>query len=115
MHELSIAMSILDAAGEEMARHTGARLDAIHVRLGALSGVVKEALVSAYELAREQTPFACTRLVFEDIPIAVYCPRCQAERPVHSIQRLTCAECDTPSGQILRGAELEVTALELQE
>jgi len=116
MHELSIALSILDVAEEEMQNHVGARVDAIHVRLGPLSGVVKEALVSAYELAREETPlFANARLVFEDVPIVVFCSKCQAERPVHSTQLFHCAECDTPATDVRRGRELELAALELEE
>jgi hydrogenase nickel incorporation protein HypA/HybF len=115
MHELSIAMSILDVAEEELERHQGARVEAIHIRLGALSGVVKESLEAAYELACEQTQFASTRLVFEDVPIVVYCSKCQGERSVHSQQRLCCAECDTPATEILRGRELQLAALELEE
>ena len=68
MHELSIAMSILDIAEEEAERHANARVEAIHLRVGKMSGIVKEALLSAYELAAEQTPFAQSRLVFEDVP-----------------------------------------------
>jgi len=115
MHELSIAMSILDAVEEEMQRHDGAQLEAVHLRVGPLSGVVKEALVSAYELAREQTPFARSRLVFEDAPLIVFCQRCQAERAVQSIQRLCCADCGDPSHDVRRGRELELAALELNE
>src|SRR6185436_3887078 len=115
MHELSIAMSILEGVGEEMRRHNGAQVEAIHIRVGPLSGVVKEALLSAYELAREQTPFANSRLIFEDVPIVVFCTHCQAERPVQSIQHLYCAECDTPASEVVRGRELELTALELAE
>ncbi len=54
MHELSIAMSILDMAEEEAGRRS-AEVDVIHVKLGALSGVAKEALLSAYDLARTET------------------------------------------------------------
>ena len=50
MHELSIAMALVDMAAEE-AEKRGARVVAAHVRLGILSGVVKEALVSAYQMA----------------------------------------------------------------
>jgi hydrogenase nickel incorporation protein HypA/HybF len=114
MHELSIAMSILDGVEEEMQHHAGARVEAVHVRIGPLSGVVKESLVSAYELAREQTPFASSYLIFEDVPIVVFCPKCRTERPVNSIQHFRCAECDTPVSEILCGRELELAALELE-
>ena len=115
MHELSIAMSILDVVEEEMERHSGSRVEAIHVRVGELSGVVKDALLAAYELAREQTPFAGARLVFEEVPVLIYCAKCQAERPVHSVQNICCLECDTPATEILRGRELQLAALELEE
>jgi hydrogenase nickel incorporation protein HypA/HybF len=117
MHELSIAMSILDVVEEEMERHPGARVEAIHLRVGALSGVVKDALLGAYELAREQTPFSNVRLVFEDIPVVVYCTRCQAERGIRSVQHFCCVECDTPvpASEIRHGRELELAALELEE
>ena len=115
MHELSIAMSILDVVEEEVARRPRAKVETIYVRHGELSGVVKEALVSAYELAREDSPFPTAKLVFEDVPIAVFCSKCNAERPVHSVQRFCCAECDTPATEVLRGRELELAAIELEE
>ena len=113
MHELSIAMSILDMAEEEAERRS-AHVDAIHVRLGALSGVVKEALLSAYDLAREETSLETARLIIEDVPVMIYCPRCQAPRHVFSVQHLACGECETPSSEILQGRELQVFALELR-
>jgi hydrogenase nickel incorporation protein HypA/HybF len=112
MHELSIAMCILDMAEEEAGRRS-AEVDAIHVKLGALSGIVKDALLSAYDLARTETSLGTAELVIEEVPIMIYCPRCQAPRSVVSIQQLSCIECDTPSAEILHGRELQVVALEL--
>jgi len=115
MHELSIALSILEVAGEEVDRRGGPQVEAIHLRLGPLSGVVPEALVSAYELAREATPFAGSRLVIEEVPIMVFCPKCEAERPVRSMQDFSCVECETPGSKLIHGRELEIAALELIE
>ena len=55
MHELSIAIGIVEAATEE-AQRRGVRVSAVHLRLGALSGVVKDALLFSYEVACEDTP-----------------------------------------------------------
>jgi hydrogenase nickel incorporation protein HypA/HybF len=66
MHELSIAMSILDAAEEEAQLHSGV-VAAIHVRIGKRSGIVPSALTSAYELAREQSALADCRLVIDSV------------------------------------------------
>ena len=114
MHELSIAMSIVDMAEEESGRLGGGRISAVHLKLGALSGVVKVALLSSFELACENTALAGSTLVIEDVPIVVYCPRCQARRPVESVQCFSCAHCGEPVADVLEGRELMVTALEIQ-
>lgn len=68
MHELSIAISMIDVAEEESLKHQACTLDAIHVQVGARSGVVPEALAAAYELAREHTSLSNCRLVIERMP-----------------------------------------------
>ena len=113
MHELSIALSILDIAVEEAERYDEARVGTVYLRLGALSGVVKEALRSAYELASESCGMAGSRLVIEEIPITVHCPTCNGSRAIASVQDFRCLECGTPSSQVLTGRELEVTAVEI--
>jgi len=67
MHELSIAMSILDAAEEEAENHGGGRVAAIYLKIGSLSGVAPDALLAAYELARENTGMSDCRLVIEEV------------------------------------------------
>lgn len=112
MHELSIALSLLDVAAEAAARLGHPSVAAIHVRVGPLSGVVADALVSAYELAREGTPFAATRLEVEAVPVVVHCPACDAERTPTALQDLRCPSCGGPA-RVVRGRELEVVALEV--
>jgi hydrogenase nickel incorporation protein HypA/HybF len=114
MHELSIAMSIVDMVEEESTRLGGKQIAAVHLKLGALSGVVKAALLSSYDLACENTVLAGSALVIEDVPIVVLCPRCNAPRPVQSIQCFCCAECGQPTADVLEGRELLVTALEIR-
>ena len=75
--------------------------------------MVKEALQSAYELAREGSPLPDSQLVIEEVPIVVYCTACGAERGLPSIQELRCPVCDAPTPQVVRGRELEVVALEI--
>lgn len=89
MHELSLALSILDLAAEEAEWRGGARVAAVHLKLGPLAGVVPEALRSACELAREGLPFGGAELVIEEVPLAVYCPRCASERAPPSVWELT--------------------------
>ncbi len=115
MHELSIAMSIVGLAIEESDRRGGAEITAVHLRLGLLSGVVKDALLSSYQMACEDTVLAGSKLIVEEVPVVVFCPQCEAERPVHSLQMFTCSECGTPTGDVVQGRELMVVGLEVEE
>jgi hydrogenase nickel incorporation protein HypA/HybF len=114
MHELSIAMGIVDAALDE-SRRRGVQVSAVHLRLGALSGVVKDALMFCYEVACQDTPLQGSQLIVEDVPAIVFCPQCQQERELQSMQLFACPECGTPTMDVRRGKELEVFALEVQE
>jgi hydrogenase nickel incorporation protein HypA/HybF len=115
MHELSIAMSIVEMAQEESDRRGGVQVHAVHLRLGLLSGVVKEALLSSYEMACYATPLEGSQLLIEEVPVEVFCPKCEAERPISSIQWFCCPECGTPTPTVVRGKELEVVALEIKD
>ena len=113
MHELSIALSILEMAEEEAERHGSVQVQGIHLRLGPLSGVVKEALLSAFDLARESSPLNKAQLKIEETPLLGHCPTCGTTKTVISVQELCCTGCGTPTPQIVSGRELEVVALEL--
>ena len=113
MHELSIAMSIMDMAMEEAERRGGVQVQALHLKLGRLSGVAREALLFSWDVACEDTPLAGSRLVIEEVPVVVHCPACERERTLSSEQEFFCPVCHTPTPAILRGRELEVVALEL--
>lgn len=113
MHELSIALSLLDLVEEEAA-HRECRVVAIHLQLGPLSGVVREALLLAYELAREGTAMAGAELIVEDVAVVVSCPNCHAERAPVSAFELICPDCGSPTPDVIRGRELDVVALEIE-
>jgi hydrogenase nickel incorporation protein HypA/HybF len=114
MHELSIAMSIVDMAQEEAERRN-VKIDAVHLELGPLSGVVAEALLLSYEMACSGTQLEGSQLVIKEVPIEVYCPACKAQKILTSMQWFCCSECGTPTAEIIRGKELIITALEVRD
>ncbi|MGH9413877.1 MAG: hydrogenase maturation nickel metallochaperone HypA [Terriglobales bacterium] len=66
MHELSLAMSLLDGVEEECAARGGLHVRAVHLRVGALSGVSIDALTFSYQVASADTALAGTRLLVEE-------------------------------------------------
>jgi hydrogenase nickel incorporation protein HypA/HybF len=114
MHELSIAMSIVDMAQEEAERRD-VKIDAVHLELGPLSGLVAEALLFSYEVACRGTRLEGSRLVIKKVPIEVYCPGCKTQRTLNSMQWFCCPECGTSTAEVIHGKELIITALEVRD
>ena len=112
MHELSIAMSIVDLATEQ-AEQMNARVVSVRLQLGPLSGVVKDALLAAWPLAAETTPLEGAHLLIEETPVTAWCPQCRRKQTIESIQLLRCPACQSPTPELLTGRELLVTALEI--
>jgi hydrogenase nickel incorporation protein HypA/HybF len=113
MHELSIAVSMVERILEESENRGGLQVEAVHLKLGVLSGVDRNALAFSYEIACEGTPLAGSRLVIDTVPLVIYCDQCRSEIEPESIQQIYCPRCHAPSETILRGRELEVAALEV--
>lgn len=112
MHELSIALSMIDEITEQMERQNGGRVDIVHLRIGVLSGIDGEALRFAYEMAAEGTDLEGSQLRIESVPLLVHCPQCgEDHRP--ELHEVLCPRCITPAQEILEGRELEVRALEI--
>jgi Zn finger protein HypA/HybF involved in hydrogenase expression len=66
MHELSIALSLVDAICEELPKlGDGVEVRAVKVRVGSRSGVAREALAFAFDVATGETPIAGARLDLE--------------------------------------------------
>lgn len=113
MHELSVAIHLIDLAREEADRRQ-VHVAALWLKVGPLSGVVREALVSAYEIARQGTPLADARLEFEETPVWIRCDRCGGRRRTLSECDLRCEHCRGSAAEILSGRELELVALEVE-
>ncbi len=113
MHELSIALSIVDGALDELKRHGAARATALHLRLGRLAGVNKDALLFSYGLACEETALASSQLIIEDIDVRIFCSVCDQEQPVSSFPVLRCATCGAITDRLVQGQEMEITGMEV--
>lgn len=116
MHELSIAMSMIEQIEQAAAKHRGpggrSRVLSAQVRIGVLSGVDTEALKFAWEIARAGTVLADTQLEIEKVALLARCSAC-GKTYSPEIQSLFCPDCVTPVQDILAGRELELAALEL--
>jgi hydrogenase nickel incorporation protein HypA/HybF len=85
------------------------------LRVGVMSGVVPDALRFAFDAVTPDTPLRGARLDIEEVGLVVWCPACEAERPLPGPQRLRCPACGTPTPRVLRGRELVLVAIEVTD
>jgi hydrogenase nickel incorporation protein HypA/HybF len=115
MHELSIAMSMIDIASEEAAAVGGGRVMALHLKLGPLSGVIKDALLFSYDVAASGTALEGSSLVIEEVPVVVFCRSCNQQRTIETIQHLGCPLCGELAPEVVSGRELQIVAMEIED
>jgi hydrogenase nickel incorporation protein HypA/HybF len=112
MHEVAIMSEALRMA-EEAAKAAGAeRILKLRLRLGSLSGVVEESLRFAFDVVSQDTMAAGATLEIEPVPAACWCVTCQAEFACLDFFN-ECPRCHNPSGELRRGRELDLAAVEL--
>jgi hydrogenase nickel incorporation protein HypA/HybF len=113
MHELSIAIRLVESLEEELAGHGDVRVATVNLRIGALTGLVPEALEFSWEVASEGSRLAGSALAIETVQAAGFCPECQIERTISNLQSFRCPECGAPITQVTGGHELEILTLEV--
>ena len=66
MREWPLALGIVERVKREVERLGGLTVDAVHVRLGQLAGIVPDTLRRSFVMATEHTELAGSELVIED-------------------------------------------------
>ena len=111
MHELSIAESVVRIAGRQA---DGRRVTRVQMKVGHLRQVVPSSLVFGFGLLAEGTPVEGAELEIEQIPAEARCRGCGMESRLVGFP-LLCPECGGFDLEILKGEELIVESLELEE
>lgn len=113
MHELSIALSLIDLADNHARREGARRVSALHVRLGEISGVQK-ALYGCFGAAARDSLCEDANLFIEEVPVTLHCRYCNETYRPRGPFNFRCGRCSMPSAEMVTGREMQVTAIELE-
>lgn len=115
MHELSIAVQLVESLEAELADHNNCTVDTVNIRVGVLSGVEPEALQFCWEVAANESRLQGSKLAIKTVSASGYCPECEEERVIDNIQSFRCPVCFAPITQVNGGHELEILTIEILE
>lgn len=112
MHELSIALSVIDIVRAAAAEAGLTRVDTVRLRVGRASGVLPEALRFAFDCSKAGTPARAAALEIEEVPIGGCCEVCGGDFTSTELYVLACPLCGGASFRVTAGDELAVLDLE---
>ena len=111
MHEYSIIQALLARVDQEAQARGASAVHRLRVRIGELSGVEVELLVTAFDTFRERS--LCTGAEMEVEPVAAEwsCPGCGEPVPRGAVLR--CGACGLPA-RLVRGDEIVLDQIEME-
>ena len=110
MHELSIAGSIIECVSQTA---KGRKVHRVTVEVGELSGVMSDSIAFWFPEVARGTEAADAKLEIREIAAAACCDACGLEFPTPSM--LTACPCGSYQFKRLRGDELNIKSIELEE
>ena len=108
MHELAIAEDVVSSVRERTRDRDGR---VVRLRVGALAGVVPDALDFCFELAAAGTPLEGASLEIVQECGRAHCRTCEADFELPDA--LLLCECGSADVALLSGRELSVTSVEV--
>ncbi|MFE6698972.1 hydrogenase maturation nickel metallochaperone HypA [Streptomyces sp. NPDC057718] len=116
MHELSIAMAVVDQVADAVREQGsgGAHVRSLTLRVGELSGVVPEALDFSFGVAAEGTVLADARLLIENVEGRARCEDCGRDTATGMPPDLWCGVCSRAMS-LTGGRELEIVRVVLED
>ena len=114
MHELSIAMGIVELAEREAKKAGADSIKKIELEIGKLSGIEMTALDFAWPVATRNTMLEKATLQVYQPEGKAKCAECGHDFPVKNLFD-TCPECNSYFKNIYQGKELRIKALVIDD
>jgi len=109
MHELAITCNIV----ELVAAANGRKVHRVTIEVGKLSGVMPDAIAFCFPEVAKGTRLEDASLDIREIEASARCDACGVEFPMPSM--LTTCPCGSLQFERLRGEELNIKSIELDE
>ncbi len=114
MHEMSIALEILDIVERTVRSHEATTVKDVFVEVGTLAGVMIPALEFNLDIAKQHTSARGAAIHIDQIEGRGRCPSCGGAFPMgYTIE--PCPECNGSFLELVAGNELRVKEIEVEK
>lgn len=114
MHEMSLAVNIVDLAVEAAQREGGIKVSEVEIEIGNMAGVMVDSLDFCLEVAARST--IVEGADFKFIPVSAFgeCPSCQNRFETDSFFA-SCPDCGAIGVPVTGGQDLRIRSLAIEE
>ncbi len=114
MHELSIAEEIINIASQYVPADNKAEVLSVFVEIGKLSNILPDSLEFCFDALVGDTKLKGAKLIVNEIPAAVKCDACGNISEIENVL-FQCNNCGSPNVKLIKGNELKVTEIEIND
>ena len=112
MHEMTIAMNIVDIVCKKAAEEKAHKINSVELEIGTLSGIMIDSLEFCFKAACKNTIADSAKLNIHKINAEAFCKSCNNTFNMES-DFSPCPTCDNFNYELLKGKELSIKSFNI--
>ena len=113
MHEASIAISLVETVADLCRQQGYQEIERVRLKVGRAAGILPDALLFAFDMAKAGTVAANAELDIEYIPLNGRCRDCDSRFESHERYVFACPACRSSAIKITGGDEMQIVDMEV--
>ncbi len=114
MHEMGIAIQILDIVTQSVPPEEGIKLKKINLKIGKLTAIVPQSMTFCLEIVSKDTIAEGAEITYNEVGVVLSCDDCGKTTEV-SEPPFKCGKCGSEKIEIIGGREMTVESIEIAE
>ena len=113
MHEASIAISLIETVSALCQKEGYNSIESVRLKVGKAAGILPDALLFAFDVAKAGTLASHAELVIEYIPLGGFCRECGSQFESRERYIFACPDCKSSAIKITKGDEMQIIDMEV--
>jgi len=113
MHEASIAISLIETVSGLCQQEGFSSIESVRIKVGRAAGILPDALLFAFDIAKAGTMASQAELFIEYIPVCGFCKDCNSHFETEERYIYACPACQSSAIKITGGDEMHIIDMEV--
>ncbi len=115
MHEVSIALGMVDELTRIAHENNAKKVTLIKLKIGKMSGIVTDSLKFAFDAIKLEHPLLLSaEIMINEVPIIYKCNECNNSFETDDIYFPPCSKCESYNLEVISGQEQDIENVELE-